>query len=447
MANDVTSSVGIDAGRQPATESATFSVSRAYSNYILGLLLIVGIFNFVDRQILAILLESIKQEFSFSDTQLGLLGGIAFALFHVVAGIPIAWLADHYSRRNIIAIALGIWSAITALCGLTVGFWSLFLARVGVGIGEAGGGPPSQSLISDYYPPERRGTALAVLGTMFPLGGLAGFLIGGWVTQFYGWRAAFMVVGVPGIILALIVWLTLREPPRGHSEKRQVSGPAPSILSSLKYFSGRTSFIHLCLAAALFSMAAWGGTTWVPAFFIRVHGMSPAAVGTWLALVIGIAGVIGALLGGSITDRVAEAKQDARWYVWIPGVSLLVAVPFAFFTYLWPNPIPALLVMFIPMVLANVFIGPTAAMIMGVAGVQRRAMASALYVLLINLIGMGLGPLAVGIISDIFSADYGVNSLRYSILTLVLVANTWASIHFVLAGKNLREDLRAAEAE
>lgn len=447
MVKDATSEAVIETVAEPLTESAGFSVSHAYRNYVLILLLVVGIFNFVDRQILAILLESIKREFNFSDTQLGLLGGIAFALFHVIAGIPIAWLADRYNRRNIIAAALGIWSAMTAMCGLAVGFWSLFLTRVGVGIGEAGGGPPSQSLISDYYPPERRGSALAVLGTMFPLGGLAGFLIGGWVTQFYGWRAAFMVVGVPGVVLALIVWLTLREPPRGHSDHVKLSKPAPSILSSLKYFGRRTSFIHLCLAAALFGMAAWGGTTWVPAFFIRIHGMSPAAVGTWLALIIGIAGVAGALIGGSVTDRVAEAKQDARWYVWIPGMSLLAAVPFAFVVYLWPTPIPALLCMFVPMVLANVFIGPTAAMIMGVAGVQRRAMASALYVLLINLVGMGLGPLAVGVISDIFSADYGVNALRYSILTLVLVANTWAAIHFMLAGKTLREDLHAAETQ
>jgi predicted MFS family arabinose efflux permease len=424
--------------------TGTFEVSGAYRKYVLGLLLLVGIFNFVDRQILAILLEPIKQEFHFSDTQLGLLGGIAFAAFHVVAGIPIAWLADRYNRRNIIAIALAAWSAMTAVCGLAVGFWSLFLARVGVGIGEAGGGPPSQSLISDYFPPEKRGTALAVLGTMFPLGGLAGFLIGGWVTQWYGWRTAFLVVGIPGILLALIVWLTLREPPRGHSERLDVSGPAPSIMDNVRYFARRNSFIHLCLAAALFGMAAWGGTTWVPAFFIRIHGMTPAAVGTWLALIIGISGVVGALAGGSLADRVAARKGDARWYVWIPAASLLVAVPFAFFVYLWPSPVPALLGMIVPMVLSNVFIGPTAAMIMGVAGVRRRAMASALYVLLINLIGMGLGPLAVGILSDVFGEEYGVNSLRYSLIALAVIANVWAALHFLLASRHLREDLEAA---
>ena len=428
-------------------ESGRFHASTAYRKYVLILLLIVGIFNFVDRQILAILLEPIKQDLHFSDTELGLLGGIAFALFNVIAGIPLAWLADHYNRRNIIAIAVGVWSAMTALCGMANGFVSLFLARVGVGIGEAGGGPPSQSLISDYYAPEKRGTALAVLGTMFPLGGLAGFLIGGWMTQLYSWRAAFMVVGVPGIVLAFLVWLTLREPPRGHSENKEMDETRLSMISMIGYFAKNRSFRHLCFAGALFGVSAWGGTIWVPAFFMRVHGMSPAAVGTWLALIIGSAGVIGTLLGGSLADRVAKAKNDQRWYVWISSISLFVAIPFAFITFTWPTPEPALLCMIFPMLLANVFIGPTLAMLQGLAGVKRRAMASAMYVLLNNLIGMGLGPLAVGVISDIFTKEYGVDALRYSILSMIVVVNVWASIHFFLSGRTLREDLALADKD
>ena len=427
--------------------AGAFNVSVAYRNYVLILLLIIGIFNFVDRQILAILLEPIKQDLHFSDTQLGLLGGIAFALFNAIAGIPLAWLADHYNRRNIIAVAVGIWSAMTALCGMATGFWTLFLARVGVGVGEAGGAPPSQSLISDYFPPEKRGTALAVFGTMFPLGGLAGFLIGGWMTQLYSWRVAFMVVGIPGIFLALLTWLTLREPPRGHSESKQINEEHVPIASMIAYFVRNRSFRHLCFAGALFGVSAWGGTIWVPAFFIRVHGMSPAAVGTWLALIIGSAGVIGTLLGGSIADRIAQAKNDQRWYVWISSISLFVAIPFAFITFTWPTPEPALLCMIFPMVLANVFIGPTLAMLQGLAGVKRRAMASAMYVLLNNLIGMGLGPLAVGMISDIFSAEYGVDALRYSILSMIVVVNIWASIHFFLSSRTLREDLELADKD
>lgn len=427
------------AGSQP------FAISETYRKYVLGLLLVIGVFNFVDQQIFAILLQSIKQEFGFSDTQLGFLGGLAFGLFYATMGFPIAWMAERYNRRNIISIAIGLWSGMTALCGLATGFISLFFARVGVGVGEAGGIPPSQSLIADYFPPERRGTTLAVLGTIFPIGGMIGFLVGGWVTQYYGWRAALLVVGLPGVLLALLVRLTLREPPRGFSEDTEVSGPLPSLFSSIWYLLSNRSWRNIMFGGVLFGMAAWGATTWVPAYFIRVHGMSPAEVGTWMALVIGGAGIIGALLGGNVTDRVVRKTGDARWYMWISAAALLAAVPFAFFVYLWPHPIPALLVMIIPLVLANMFIGPFGAMLLGLAGVQRRAISAALFLFLNSTIGTGLGPLFVGVISDLYSAEYGNNSLRYSILTLVLVANTWAAFHFYLGGRHLREDLAAAQ--
>ena len=211
-----------------------FSFSTAYRRYILGLLLAVYIFNFLDRQILAVLLQSIKLEFSFSDTQLGLLGGLAFAVFYSVLGIPIAWLADRFNRRNIIAVALCLWSAMTAACGLTTGFTSLFLTRVGVGVGEAGGLPPSYSLLSDYYPPERRGTAMAVMGMGIPLGVLCGFLVGGWVNQYFGWRTAFMVVGIPGVLLAILLWFTLRESPRGLFDNTGMAGRTPTSRSTLR---------------------------------------------------------------------------------------------------------------------------------------------------------------------------------------------------------------------
>ena len=196
---------------------AGFSASQLYRNYVLGLLMTVGVFSWVDRQIFSVLLQSIKLEFSFSDTQLGLLGGVAFGLFYATVGLPIAWLADRFSRRNIIAVCLALWSLMTALCGAAGGFWSLFLARMGVGIGEAGGSAPAQSLISDYFPPERRGFALGVLFTYLPLGFLVAFLVGGWVNEFFGWRTAFAVVGLPGVVLALVLWLTLREPPARES--------------------------------------------------------------------------------------------------------------------------------------------------------------------------------------------------------------------------------------
>ena len=213
-------------GPVPCNGDPNFTITRPYRLYVLGLLLAVYLFSFLDRQILSVLLQSIKLEFRFSDTQLGLLGGMAFALFYSTLGIPIAWLADQFNRRNIIAIAMALWSAMTALCGMATGFASLFLTRVGVGVGEAGGMPPSYSLISDYFPPERRGLALAVLGMGVPLGVLVGFLVGGWVNEFFGWRTAFMVVGIPAGICGC--------PPVGFSWKFpscswSTCGPHPSL--------------------------------------------------------------------------------------------------------------------------------------------------------------------------------------------------------------------------
>jgi predicted MFS family arabinose efflux permease len=419
-----------------------FSFSAAYRRYILGLLLAVYIFNFVDRQILAVLLQSIKLEFSFTDTQLGLLGGLAFAVFYSILGIPIAWLADRFNRRNIIAVALCLWSAMTAVCGLTTGFTSLFLARVGVGVGEAGGLPPSYSLISDYYPPERRGTAMAVMGMGIPLGVLTGFLVGGWVNQWFGWRTAFMVVGIPGVFLALLLWLTLREPTRGQFDDR-TQGQASTLLGTFRFLWKRRACRHLCLAAALYGLSGWGAGIWQPSFFMRSHGMSSAEVGTWLAFVFGLSGAAGAYLGGVIGDRVYRKTGDPRWYMWISGAGILVAIPFVFLVYLWPTPVPALLFLIIPTLLGHMYLGPVMAMLLGIAGASRRAVAAALYGFFINLVAMGLGPLTVGMMSDYLQPDYGVDSLRYAILTVVVIATFWAAIHFLLAAKYLRQDLAA----
>jgi predicted MFS family arabinose efflux permease len=405
------------------------------------LLLAVYIFNFLDRQILAVLLQSIKLEFSFSDTQLGLLGGLAFAVFYSVLGIPIAWLADRFNRRNIIAVALCLWSAMTAACGLTTGFTSLFLARVGVGVGEAGGLPPSYSLISDYYPPERRGTAMAVMGMGIPLGVLCGFLVGGWVNQYFGWRTAFMVVGIPGVLLAMLLWLTLREPTRGQFDNSGTAGQVPSLPATLRFLWERRACHHLCLAAALYGLSGWGAGIWQPSFFMRSHGMSSAEVGTWLAFVFGLSGATGAFLGGVICDRVYRRTGDPRWYMWISGAGILVAIPFVFLVYLWPTPIPALLFLILPTLLGHMYLGPVMAMLLAIAGARRRALASALYGFIINLVSMGLGPLSVGMLSDYLQPDYGVDSLRYAILTVVVIATFWAAVHFLLAAKHLRHDL------
>jgi len=214
--------------------------------------------------------------------------GRAFGLFYANVGLPVAWLCDNYNRRNIIAASLGIFSLMTALCGQATGFMSLFLARVGVGIGEAGGSPPSQSMISDYFPPERRAAAMGFFFMYLPLGTLVGYLVGGWVNQFFGWRETFMVLGIPGVILALLLFFVLREPPRGFSENRSVSGPSPSLWSTIRYFMSVPSLRLLPLAGAVHGIGAWGAQLWLPAYFTRVHHMSSGEIGTWFALIFGL---------------------------------------------------------------------------------------------------------------------------------------------------------------
>jgi predicted MFS family arabinose efflux permease len=424
-------------------EAPGYRMTEWGRRYVLILLLVVSLLNFVDRQIMAVLLEAIKKEFRFSDTQLGLLGGMAFAVFYSILGIPLASMADKFNRRNIIAVTLSLWSAMTAVCGLAVGFVSLFLARVGVGVGEAGSSPASYSLVSDYFPSERRATALAVLGMGIPLGVLTGFLVGGWVNQFFGWRSAFMVVGLPGVALAGLLRLTLREPQRGHYDVQSAPSQAPSIRATFKYLWSRRACLHLCLASSLYGLSGWGAGIWQPSFFIRSHGMTSGAAGTWLAFVFGLSGACGAFLGGAIGDRQFRRTHDPRWYLWISSAGILVAIPAVFLVYLWPTPIPAFLFLIAPTLLGHMYLGPVMAMLLGIAGSRRRALASAIYSFFVNLISMGLGPLIVGMTSDYLQPRYGRDSLRYAILAVVVISTLWAAVHFLLATRTLREDLAA----
>lgn len=424
-----------------------FEVTKAYRGYVLALLCTVYVFNFTDRQILAILLQSIKQEFSLSDTQLGLLGGFAFAVFYTTLGIPLAKLADRKSRRTILAVCVATWSAMTALCGLATGFVSLLLARIGVGIGEAGGSPPSHSLISDYFPPEKRGAALGIYSMGLSGGILVGLLAGGWINQFYGWRMAFFIVGLPGILLALVLRLTLRDPPRGYSENRIASRDTPTALETLRHLWRRRSFRHIPLAAGLYTFAAYGGAMWAPSFFMRSHGMTSGEVGTWLALIYGLAGAAGTFFGGYFCDRLSNATGDQRWYMWLPGAAIFVSVPFVFAVYLSPSPVPALLFLIVPYFLSHMWLGPAYAMTQGLAGLRMRAMAAAIFLFINNIIGLALGPWAVGILSDLLSGRFGIHSLRYALLGVTVVMSMWAAVHFLLAARTLREDLEMAADE
>lgn len=420
-----------------------YKVPRA-GYYTLILLTLVYSVNFIDRQLLAILQESIKAELSLSDGQLGLLTGFAFALFYVTAGLPIASWADRSNRRNIVALSLGVWSFMTAISGLAQNYWQLLAARIGVGVGEAGGSPPSHSMISDIFPPESRASALGFYSTGISIGILFGFLFGGWLNEFFGWRVAFFVVGVPGVFLALVVRLTVAEPVRGINEARQVSDEAPSMIAVFKLLWSRRSFRLMAVGAAMNSFAGYSVANWVASFMIRSYSIPTGELGTWLAMIIGVGGAVGVFGSGVVADNLG--RQDQRWYVWTPALASFIAIPLHIAVFASSNPYWAFGCMIIPAVLANAYVGTTVATVHGLVGLKMRALASALLFLILNIVGLGAGPSSVGFLSDYLTPAYGAESLRYALGALVPLALLLSGACYLAAAKSLRTDMAAAPA-
>ena len=423
--------------------------SKSYRHYALGVLLLGYVVNFVDRSILAILLEPIKMELLLSDTELGMLGGLAFALFYATLGIPIAALADRTSRVKILAISMIIWSAMTALCGMTWNFVSLLLARIGVGIGEAGASPPSHSLISDYFPIEARATALSIYALGIPIGSMVGNLAGGWGADELGWRNTFFLVGIPGIAIALFIWLTLREPPRGMSDfKSQQPAndtPVPTIAETFSFLWKKRAFKHIAFAAGLHAFVSYGTATWNPPFMSRVHEMSNTDIGFWLAVVSGT-GAIGTFLGGYLADKFSDKTGDRRWYFWLPGISTILMVPIQIYTYLYGSMEAVIGCLIVLASLGSIYLGPSFAMTQALVTLRMRAVASAILLFTLNIIGMGLGPFLVGVASDLIEPLVGSNalSLQYA-LCIAVFGNLWATIHYFWGAKYVEEDLKKTE--
>lgn len=420
------------------------AVTPGYRGYVLGLLVLVGVLGWVDRNVFAVLLESIKLDLGFSDTQLGLLGGLAFGLFYATLGLPVAWLADRYNRRNLLALALGTWSLMTALCGLATGFAALFMARVGVGIGEAGATPPSHSLVADYFAPERRAFALGVLSLYIPLGFVLGFLGGGWLNDAFGWRTAFLVVGLPGVAIACWLRFGLREPPRGLSENARDSGVTPTLWHTLSWLWRRPSLRHLPLGGAAFGIGAFAAALWLPAYFMRSFELTSSQAGAWMALAYGIGGGTGVIVGGWLADRIVRRTHDERWYAWGSALAVLASVPFAAAVYVSSDRVVVVMCLLCATWFGHMFLGPVTALVQRLAGLRRRAVAAAYYLFLVNSIASGVGPVAAGIASDRLAASLGQDSLRFALLLIVTAASLWAAAHFVLAARTLREDGEAA---
>ena len=403
-------------------------------NYVLGILVVVYVFNFVDRQILSILLEPIKLEMTLSDTQLGFLSGIAFAIFYATLGMPIARIADKTSRTGVITVCLSLWSLMTALCGLAANFIGLLLARIGVAVGEAGGSPPAHSLISDYFPPESRATALSIYSLGIPIGTMFGLLIGGWINEFFGWRIAFMVVGLPGILLAIIFRLTVREPSRPEVSQAAAN---TSIIKVARYLWRQKSFMHLSIGAALHAFVGYGLTIWNPSFFVRSHGLETGEIGTILALISGIVGGVGTFFGGWVADR--ASVRDLRWYMWVPLIGLIITVPFLVLAYLADSHVMAFALFTIPVFFGSLYLGPSFAATQSLVPAHMRAVAAAVLLFILNIIGLGLGPQMVGVVSDLLEPAFGSESLRYT-LVIMAILNLAAAIHYWFASKTLADD-------
>lgn len=404
----------------------------------LGLLVFIYTFNFIDRQILSILIEPIKQELQLSDTSIGMLTGFAFAMFYATLGIPIARYADRSNRRNLIAMALAVWSGFTALSGLAQNFWHMLIARIGVGVGEAGCSPPAHSMIADYFPAEQRATALGIYSLGIPFGLMFGLFAGGWINEFFGWRVAFFVVGVPGLLLAVITRFALKEPPRGMAEGITDTSEQPTVSETISYLWAKKSFRHMSFAAALTAFVGYGTIVWGPSFFIRSYGMGTGEVGTWFGLLLGIPGGIGTVLGGYLADRFGA--RDTRWYLWTTSVALVFTVPFSCIAYLATNSTISLIGLILPVMLSNFYLSTTFSQTQGISSLRIRAVASGILLFILNIIGLGLGPQLVGFLSDTLRETYGNESLRYALLATSFVY-IWAAVHYYFAGRHLKDDL------
>jgi MFS family permease len=437
---------------QTPESAAKFAVSDGYRNYVLFLLFLVYGLSYVDRQILSILMEPIRQEFNFGDTELGVLGGVAFAIFYATLGIPIARFADRHSRVNIIAMSLLVWSVATALTGRAVGFWHLFLARVGVGVGEAGCNPSAYSIISDYFPAKKRATAQSVYSLGVYLGQFLGFVTAGYVAHEYGWRAAFYVVGLPGIAMAIIVKLTLREPPRGFSEPAgYVATAAPKATAVLSKLGSLRSFRNLSLASGLHALVAYGLNSYYSAFLMRSHGMSLKETSTALAIITLTGGLAGTYLGGKLSDLFAQRHGgDPRYQMWVPAWSLLLNIPAWLLALLLPSQYASMALMIPAIALGATYLGPSISATHQLVGVRERAVSGALLLFVLNLIGIGMGPMLTGVISDALRDSMvatgmelelaRADGLKYA-LCIMSMANIWSAYHYFRAAKTLREDI------
>jgi predicted MFS family arabinose efflux permease len=406
-------------------------------HYTTLVLVLVAVFNLLDRQILAILIEPIKRDLQLSDTAIGVLTGFAFVAFYTLASVPIARLADHANRRTIIAVALAFWSVMTAVSSLASSFAQLALARIGVGIGESATAPASHSMLSDMYPTGRRALALSLIATASPLGMMVAFIGGGWLNDAVGWRMTLVCAGVPGLVLALVVWLTVREPERGASEERAADTTHYGFGVTLRYLVRSRAFVWLTVGAALANFTIVGVIVWSSSFLVRVHDMPTATAGLWLGVATGLGGMAGGLSSGWLASRLS--RRNASWLLRLPALTSVLAAPFiALFLSLPPT--TALPSFCIAAACCGAVLGPVTTAAQEVAKVRMRATAAALLILTLNFVGTGLGPVAVGAVSDLLAPTLGDSSIRAG-MWLAVAATLTASVCFRIGSRHLPADI------
>jgi predicted MFS family arabinose efflux permease len=419
------------------------AISGRFRYYLLVLLSTGYALNLLDRQIVGILLEPIKREFAVPDVILGLLVGPTFAVFYSTFGIPIAWLADRFNRRNIIAASLALFSLMTTLSGFTVHFWQLLLARVMTGVGEAGAGPASQSLISDLFAPKERVWAQSLYAAGSCGGVMVAFFGGGWIAEYHGWRTAFMAAGVPGIVLAVLLAVTIREPRRGAEGIPADPVLVPSFARVVRFLWSQRSFRYVALGASMSAFTTYSTMAFVPAFLARSHGMHGSEIGLVLAIILGFGGFVATALPGYLADRLSA--RDMRWNMYVPAIASAISLPFWPLFFLADSKAIAIAAAVIPLSLTTAWLGPCYATAQSLVPVRMRAIASSIVLFVCNSIGLGLGPLIVGAVSDLLRPIVGSDSLRYALMASV-VATLLAVTFYYLASRRLRLDLaRAAE--